>query len=173
MSSIPALAFIIILFLLFAGYSLRVIKEYERAVVYTLGRYSGVKGPGIVLIIPFIQAVARVDMRMRNMIVSENITASDTQALTLDAEVFFRVLEADKALNAVADYARATGELARTAMREQLRKHTRKDILENLDSRAQEISRALGAQTSAWGITVSNIILRQPAASPVNQVQLS
>ncbi|TAL39541.1 MAG: hypothetical protein EPN97_02460 [Alphaproteobacteria bacterium] len=147
---------------------MRVLKEYERAVVFTLGRYSGVKGPGIIFLVPFIQTLVRVDTRVRKTTVSEDITSSDNQPFRLDADIYFKIMEADKAVNNVGDYVQATGDLARTAMREILRKRAYRQILDNLNDPAIEIAKALNAQTPAWGITVTTVGLRPPGAVPVN-----
>jgi regulator of protease activity HflC (stomatin/prohibitin superfamily) len=166
-----SLAFLLVLCIVAIGYSLRIAKEYERAVVYTLGRYSSVKGPGIFFLTPFVQLMVRVDMRVRKATVSENITSSDNQPFSLEADIYFQVKEADKAINNVADYLRATEDLTRTAMREILRKRTYRQTLDNLNDPASEIAKALNAQTPAWGITVTTVTLRLPGvgSAPVNQ----
>ena len=163
--------FLLALFSTMFGYSLRLVKEYERAVIYTLGRYSGVKGPGMIFIIPVIQAVRRIDVRARLISVEGDVLSSDNQSLRLSADVYFQVKAPEKAANSVADYMRAMEELTRTAMREKSRSRTRGEILDGIENLSSAVCKTMDAATGEWGITVSNVVLRHPAGAsiPVNQ----
>lgn len=153
--------FLLIVVLIFLGYSLRVMREYERGVVYTLGRYSGAKGPGLVILLPVVQQMVRIDLRVRTIDVpSQDIITKDNISVKVNAVVYFRVVAPDKAMNNVADFMRATSELAQTTLREVLGKHELDDMLKERDKLSTDIRESLDAQTDQWGIKVSNVALK-------------
>ena len=161
MGGIGFIGFFLVVILIFLGYSLRVMREYERGVVYTLGRYSGAKGPGLVILLPVVQQMVRIDLRVRTIDVpSQDIITKDNISVKVNAVVYFRVVAPDKAMNNVADFMRATSELAQTTLREVLGKHELDDMLKERDKLSTDIRESLDAQTDQWGIKVSNVALK-------------
>lgn len=161
MGGIVTLVFFLVLALIFFGYSLRILREYERGVTYTLGRFSGVKGPGLIILIPGIQQMVRVDLRVRTIDVpSQDIISKDNISVKVNAVVYFRVMAPDRAMNNVADFMRATSELSQTTLREVLGKHELDDLLTARDKLSADIRELLDAQTDQWGIKVSNVALK-------------
>jgi regulator of protease activity HflC (stomatin/prohibitin superfamily) len=153
--------FIVVFGLILLRYMLRVLREYERGVVYSLGRYTGAKGPGLILLIPALQQMVRVDLRVRTMDVpAQDIITKDNISCRVNAVVYFRVVAPEKAVNNVADFLRATSELAQTTLREVLGKHDLDDILKERDKLSTDIREFIDAQTDQWGIKVSNVALK-------------
>ncbi len=161
MGGLGFLAFILVLVLIFLGYSVRILREYERGVVYTLGRYSGAKGPGLIILIPIVQQMVRVDLRVRTIdIPRQDIISKDNISVKVNAVVYFRVMEPGRAMNNVADFMRATSELSQTTLREVLGKHELDDLLTARDKLSADIRELLDSQTDQWGIKVSNVALK-------------
>lgn len=155
------LGFIFVMALIFLGYAVRILKEYERGVIYTLGRYSGVKGPGLILLIPIIQSMTRIDLRVRTIDVpSQDIISKDNISVKVNAVVYYRVVAPEKAINNVADFMRATSELSQTTLREVLGKHELDDLLTARDKLSFDIRELLDGQTDQWGIKVQNVALK-------------
>lgn len=155
------LGFMLLFGLIFLGYSLRVLKEYERGVVYWLGRYQGVKGPGLIILIPVLQTMTRVDLRVRTIDVpSQDIISKDNISVKVNAVVYFRVIAPEKAMNNVVDFLRATSELSQTTLREVLGKHDLDDLLSERDKLSSAIRELLDNQTDQWGIKVQNVALK-------------
>lgn len=153
--------FLVILVVFFAATSLRVMREYERGVVYTLGRFTSVKGPGLVILIPGVQQMVRVDLRVRTIDVpSQDVISKDNISVKVNAVVYFRVIGPDNAINKVADFMRATSELAQTTLREVLGKHELDEMLAQRDKLSSDIRELLDQQTDQWGIKVSNVALK-------------
>jgi regulator of protease activity HflC (stomatin/prohibitin superfamily) len=164
---IPFFGFFLVLGFIFLGYSLRVMKEYERGVCYTLGRYTGLKGPGLVILIPIIQTMTRVDLRVRTMDVpSQDVITKDNISVKVNAVVYFRVVAPDKSVNNVADFMRATSELSQTTLREVLGKHELDDMLKERDKLSADIRESLDSQTDQWGIKVANVALKHVDIAP-------
>jgi regulator of protease activity HflC (stomatin/prohibitin superfamily) len=154
-------AFFLVVILVFLAYSLRVMREYERGVVYTLGRYTGAKGPGLVILVPIVQQMVRVDLRVRTIDVpSQDIITKDNISVKVNAVVYFRVMAPQNAVNNVADFMRATSELAQTTLREVLGKHDLDDILKERDKLSADLRELLDGQTDQWGIKISNVALK-------------
>jgi len=138
----------------------RTVPEYERAVVYTLGRYARTAGPGLILVKPFVETVVRVDMREQVLAVpGRDIFTKDRKPCGLDAAVRYRIVEADKAANNVADYKTAVAELARKLFSESLARLAFGDIPAARAQLSSGIGEALGAQTRGWGIEVAGVTL--------------
>lgn len=155
------IGFLFVMFLIFLGYAVRILKEYERGVIYTLGRYSGVKGPGLILLIPIIQSMTRIDLRVRTIDVpSQDIISKDNISVKVNAVVYYRVVAPEKAINNVADFMRATSELSQTTLREVLGKHELDDLLTARDKLSFDIRELLDGQTDQWGIKVQNVALK-------------
>jgi regulator of protease activity HflC (stomatin/prohibitin superfamily) len=145
-----------------ASYSFRIFREYERGVVFTLGRFWKVKGPGLVIIIPGIQQVVRVDLRTVVLEVpTQDVISRDNVSVKVSAVVYLRVIDPQKAIIQVADYLNATSQLAQTMLRSVLGKHQLDDMLAEREKLNNDIREALDTQTDAWGIKVSNVEIKQ------------
>lgn len=149
------------LILLLVASTLRIIREYQRAVVFMLGRFWKVKGPGLIIIIPVIQTMVRVDLRTRVMDVPEqDVISLDNVSVRVNAVVYFRVIDAEKAIIQVEDFMAATSQLAQTTLRSVLGQHELDDMLAKRESLNMDIQKILDVQTDAWGIKVSNVELK-------------
>ncbi len=161
------LIFFVVLILIFLSAALKVLREYERGVVYTLGRYTGIKGPGLIILIPFIQKLVKVDLRVRTIDVpSQDVISKDNVSVKVNAVIYFRVMAPENAINEVADFMRATSELAQTTLRSVLGKHELDEMLSERDKLSQDIRQLLDTQTDAWGIKVSNVELKHVDVAP-------
>jgi regulator of protease activity HflC (stomatin/prohibitin superfamily) len=153
--------FLILLFIL-ASTSLRIYREYERGVVFTLGRFWKVKGPGMVIVLPGIQQAVRVDMRTVVLEVpTQDVISRDNVSVKVSAVVYFRVIDAQKAIIQVENYLNATSQLAQTMLRSVLGKHQLDDMLAEREKLNNDIREALDTQTDAWGIKVANVEIKQ------------
>lgn len=145
--------------LLFA--SIKVLPEYERGVVLTLGRYTGTKGPGLVILIPVIQRMLRVDLRVNVMDVPpQDVISRDNVSVRVNAVVYFRVVEPDKSTLQVADFYTATSQLAQTRLRSVLGQHELDEILSKRDSLNQSLQQTLDDATDPWGIKITNVEIK-------------
>jgi len=141
--------------------AVHVLREYERGVVFTLGRFSGVRGPGLILLIPFVQQMQRVDLRTVVLDVpSQDVISRDNVSVKVNAVVYFRVLDADRAVIEIEDHMAATSQLAQTTLRSVLGKHDLDEILAERDKLNRDIQEILDAQTDAWGIKVANVEIK-------------
>lgn len=149
------------LLLLLVAYTLRIMREYERAVVFMLGRFWKVKGPGLIILIPVIQTMVRVDLRTRVMDVPEqDVISRDNVSVRVNAVVYFRVIDAEKAIIQVEDFMNATSQLAQTTLRSVLGQHELDEMLAERERLNADIQRILDEQTDAWGIKVTNVELK-------------
>ena len=147
---------VIILFVLFTA--IKILPEYERGVVLTLGRYTATKGPGLVLLFPVIQHMMRVDLRVNVMDVPpQDVIWRDNVSMRVNAVVYFRVVDADKAMLQVAEFYQATSQLAQTRLRSVLGQHELDEILSQRDSINHILQTILDEATDAWGIKISNV----------------
>jgi regulator of protease activity HflC (stomatin/prohibitin superfamily) len=141
--------------------SVRVMREYERAVIFQLGRFWKVKGPGLILVIPVIQQAVKVDLRIRvHDIPSQDIISRDNVLVKVNAVVYFRVMDARNAIIQVEDYAAATSQLAQTTLRSVLGQHELDEMLAEREKLNIDLQRILDEQTESWGIKVSNVELK-------------
>jgi len=139
----------------------RILREYERGVVFQLGRFWKVKGPGLILIIPGIQQMVRVDLRTLVLDVpTQDVISRDNVSVKVNAVVYYRVLDAEKAIIQVEDYHSATSQLAQTTLRAVLGKHDLDDMLAERERLNNDIQQVLDAQTDAWGIKVANVEIK-------------
>ena len=153
--------FIAVLALIFLASALRIMREYERGVVYTLGRFTGVKGPGLIILVPGFQTLVRVDTRVRTIDVpSQDVISKDNISVKVNAVVYFRVVSPDFAINKVTDFMRATSELAQTTLRSVLGKHELDEMLSERDKLSTDIREILDGLTDQWGIKVANVELK-------------
>ncbi len=141
--------------------SLRVLREYQRGVVFQLGRFWKVKGPGLVIVIPGIQQMVRVDLRVVTMDVEpQDVISRDNVSVKVNAVVFFRVIAPEKAIIQVEDYLMATSQLAQTTLRVVLGKHELDEMLAERERLNLDVQQILDAQTDAWGIKVTNVEIK-------------
>ncbi len=139
----------------------RVLREYERGVVFQLGRFWKVKGPGLRLVIPIIQQMVRVDLRTIVMDVpSQDVISRDNVSVKVNAVIYFRVLDAERAIIQVENYYEATSQLAQTTLRSVLGQHDLDDMLASREQLNDDIQNILDEQTDAWGIKVSNVEIK-------------
>ena len=156
------IVFLIAFSIVFFFSAIRIFREYERGVVFTLGRFSKIKGPGLVIIIPLVQQVVRVDLRTRVLEVpTQDVISLDNVSVRVSAVVYLRVIDAEKAIIQVVDYLNATSQLAQTMLRSVLGKHLLDDMLAEREKLNLDIQQALDAQTYTWGIKVSNVEIKQ------------
>ncbi|MDP6517618.1 MAG: slipin family protein, partial [Alphaproteobacteria bacterium] len=142
-------------------YSLRILREYERGVIFLLGRFWRVKGPGLIIVVPVIQQMVRVDLRIRVLDVpQQDVISRDNVSVKVNAVVYFRVLDAEKAIIQVEDFMAATSQLAQTTLRSVLGQHELDEMLAEREKLNADIQRILDDQTDAWGIKVSNVELK-------------
>jgi len=149
------------LVVLFFASAIRILREYERGVIFMLGRFWKVKGPGFIIIIPIVQQMVRVDLRTIVMDVpSQDVISRDNVSVHVNAVVYFRVIEPDKAIIQVENYYEATSQLAQTTLRSVLGQHELDEMLAQRDRLNADIQSDLDAQTDAWGIKVSNVEIK-------------
>ncbi len=142
--------------------SLKIFREYERGVVFTLGRFWKVKGPGLIIIVPGIQQVVRVDLRTVVLEVpTQDVISRDNVSVKVSAVVYLRVIDPQKAVIQVVNYLNATSQLAQTMLRSVLGKHQLDDMLAERERLNKDIQEALDAQTDSWGIKVANVEIKQ------------
>ena len=145
-----------VLVLIFLYASIRILREYERGVVFTLGRYTGTKGPGLILLYPFIQQMVRVDLRVVvDEVPPQDVISRDNVSVKVSAVLYFRVVDAEKAIIQVSNYLAATSQLAQTTLRWVLGKHDLDQMLAERDKLNADIQEVLDKQTEGWGIKVS------------------
>ena len=139
----------------------RILREYERGIVFMLGRFWKVKGPGLIIIIPGVQKMVRVDLRTVVFDVpSQDVISRDNVSVKVNAVVYFRVVDPAKSILQVQDFMNATSQLAQTTLRAVLGKHELDDMLAERETLNADIQQALDAQTDAWGIKVSNVEIK-------------
>jgi regulator of protease activity HflC (stomatin/prohibitin superfamily) len=152
---------IVLLVVALVAASLRILREYERGVVFMLGRFWKVKGPGLVIIIPGIQQMVRVDLRTVVFDVpSQDVISRDNVSVKVNAVVYFRVIDPAKAILQVEDFLNATSQLAQTTLRAVLGKHELDEMLAERERLNQDLQQLLDTQTDAWGIKVSNVEIK-------------
>lgn len=152
------IAFLVIAFLASA---LKILREYQRGVIFLLGRFWMVKGPGLIIVIPVIQQMVRVDLRTIVLDVpTQDVISRDNVSVKVNAVVYFRVVDPEKAIIQVEDYMQATSELAQTTLRSVLGQHELDEMLAERDRLNNDVRSILDDQTDAWGIKVSNVEIK-------------
>ncbi|MDG6773254.1 slipin family protein [Thiomicrorhabdus sp. ZW0627] len=152
---------VIALVVLFFASAIRILREYERGVIFLLGRFWKVKGPGFIIVIPVIQQMERVDLRTIVMDVpSQDVISRDNVSVNVNAVVYFRVIEPDKAIIQVEKFYEATSQLAQTTLRSVLGQHELDEMLSERERLNADIQNVLDQQTDAWGIKVSNVEIK-------------
>jgi regulator of protease activity HflC (stomatin/prohibitin superfamily) len=156
--------FTIIIVTLIAGLlasAFRVLREYERGVVFMLGRFQRVKGPGLIIIIPIVQQMVRVDLRTIVLdIPSQDLITRDNVSVKVNAVLYFRVVDPERAIINVENFFEATGQLAQTTLRSVLGQHELDELLAERERLNMDIQEILDKQTDQWGIKVSNVEIK-------------
>ena len=151
-----ALAVVFLLFMTF-----KILREYERGVVFLLGRFYKVKGPGLIIIIPGIQKMVRVDLRLIVMDVpTQDVISKDNVSVKVNAVIYFRVMDTERAIIQVANYFEATSQLAQTTLRSVLGQHELDEMLSERDKLNHDIQAILDENTDSWGIKVANVEIK-------------
>jgi len=156
-----ALYTVLTLVVLFFVSAIRILREYERGVIFLLGRFWKVKGPGFIIIVPLIQQMVRVDLRTIVMDVpTQDVISRDNVSVKVNAVVYFRVIEPERAIIQVEDFYMATSELAQTTLRSVLGQHELDEMLSERERLNADIQSSLDQQTDTWGIKVSNVEIK-------------
>jgi len=157
----------IILVLFFFAAAIKILPEYDRGVVFTLGRFTGVKGPGLIIIIPLVQQMVRIDLRTRVLDVpTQDVISRDNVSVRVNAVIYFRVIDPERATIQVENFMQATSQLAQTTLRSVLGKHELDEMLSERDKLNSDIQNILDAQTDAWGIKVANVEIKHVDIDP-------
>ncbi|MGX1420043.1 regulator of protease activity HflC (stomatin/prohibitin superfamily) [Bradyrhizobium elkanii] len=149
-------AAIALLIIVFLTQAVRVLREYERGVIFTLGRFTGVKGPGLIILIPVVQQLVKVDLRVVVQVVPpQDVISRDNVSVKVNAVLYFRIVDPERAIIKVSDYMAATSQLAQTTLRSVLGKHELDEMLAERDKLNADIQETLDRQTDVWGIKVT------------------
>jgi regulator of protease activity HflC (stomatin/prohibitin superfamily) len=152
---------IVVIVLIIVLNALKVLREYQRGVIFTLGRFSKVKGPGLIFVIPGIQQMVRVDLRVVTMDVpSQDVISHDNVSVKVNAVLYFRVISPEKAIIQVERYLEATSQLAQTTLRAVLGKHELDEMLSEREKLNLDVQKILDEQTNSWGIKVTNVEIK-------------
>ena len=152
---------LVVLVVILVASSIRILREYQRGVVFQLGRFWKVKGPGLVILIPGLQKMVRVDLRVVTLDVEpQDVISRDNVSVKVNAVVFFRMIDPQKAIIQVENYLMATSQLAQTTLRVVLGKHELDEMLAERERLNLDIQRILDAQTDGWGIKVTNVEIK-------------
>ena len=142
--------------------AVKVLREYERGVVFTLGRYTGTKGPGFFLLVPLVQQMVRVDLRVVvDEVPTQDVISRDNVSVQVNAVIYFRIVDPERAVIQVYNYRAATSQLAQTTLRWVLGKHDLDDMLAERDKLNEDIREVLDKQTEGWGIKVANVEVKR------------
>ena len=153
--------FIVAIIILFLASAFRVLREYQRGVIFQLGRFWKVKGPGLIIVIPVIQTMVRVDLRTVVMDVpSQDVISRDNVSVKVNAVLYFRVIDPERAIIQVEDFDVATSQLAQTTLRSVLGQHELDEMLASREKLNSDIQKILDEQTDAWGIKVANVEIK-------------
>ncbi|MCC7329871.1 MAG: slipin family protein [Gammaproteobacteria bacterium] len=157
----PVIIFVAVLVALLLFSSIKVLKEYERGVTFTLGRFTSVQGPGLILVIPGLQQIMRVDLRVIVFDVPpQDVISRDNVSVKVNAVVYFRIVDPEKSVIQVANVFEATSQLAQTTLRSVLGQHELDEMLAERDKLNGDIQKILDRQTDVWGIKVSNVEIK-------------
>jgi regulator of protease activity HflC (stomatin/prohibitin superfamily) len=156
-----ALVLVVLLLLLLVYMSLYILREYERGVVFMLGRFWKVKGPGLIIMIPVIMQMVRIDLRTRVLDVApQDVISRDNVSVKVNAVIYFRVMDSQKAVIQVENFLEATSQLAQTTLRSVLGQHELDEMLAERDKLNSDIQQILDEETNPWGVKVSNVELK-------------
>ncbi|GJL72693.1 MAG: membrane protein [Nitrosomonas sp.] len=161
MDLVTVVFFIVAIIILFLASAFRVLREYQRGVIFQLGRFWKVKGPGLIIVIPVIQTMVRVDLRTVVMDVpSQDVISRDNVSVKVNAVLYFRVIDPERAIIQVEDFDVATSQLAQTTLRSVLGQHELDEMLASREKLNSDIQKILDEQTDAWGIKVANVEIK-------------
>ena len=150
-----------VLFILVLYNTVKILKEYERGVVFLLGRFYRVKGPGLILLVPFVQTMTKVDLRVIVMDVpTQDVISRDNVSVKVNAVIYFRIVDPEKAVIRVANVFEATSQLSQTTLRSVLGQHELDDMLAERDKLNTHIQDILDQRTDNWGIKVANVEIK-------------
>jgi len=153
--------YIVLLVVVILAAAIRILREYQRGVVFTLGRFTGVKGPGLIILIPGIQQMVRVDLRTIVLDVpTQDVISHDNVSVHVNAVVYFRVIDPEKAIIQVENFHDATSQLAQTTLRSVLGGHELDEMLAERERLNSDIQEILDKQTDTWGIKISNVEIK-------------
>lgn len=148
--------------LMFLFSAIKILNEYERGVVFTLGRFTGVKGPGLIFIIPIVQQMTKIDLRVIVLDVPpQDVISRDNVSVKVNAVIYFRIMDPERAVIQVANPFEATSQLAQTTLRSVLGQHELDEMLAEREKLNVGIQQILDEQTDAWGIKVNNVEIKQ------------
>jgi regulator of protease activity HflC (stomatin/prohibitin superfamily) len=160
--SVATLIAILVLALIVVSQAIRILREYERGVVFTLGRYTGTKGPGLFLLVPVVQQMVRVDLRVIvDEVPTQDVISHDNVSVKVNAVIYYRVVDPERAVIQVTNFTAATSQLAQTTLRWVLGKHDLDQMLAERDKLNADIQDVLDKQTEGWGIKVSNVEIKR------------
>ena len=152
---------LLVLALMFLWAAIKILREYERGVVFTLGRFTGVKGPGLIILIPFVQQIVRTDLRTIVLDVpTQDVISRDNVSVKVNAVVYFRIVDPQSAIIQIENFIQATSELSQTTLRSVLGKHELDEMLSERDKLNEDLQEILDKQTDAWGIKVANVEIK-------------
>ncbi len=158
----PIVAVVVLIVLAIVLASLKILREYQRGVVFLFGHFQAVKGPGIIVLIPIMQQMVRIDLRTVVMDVPpQDVISRDNVPVKVNAVILFRVIDPEKAVIQVEDAREATSQLAQTTLRSVLGQHELDEMLSERDKLNRDIQEILDQHTDAWGIKVSNVEIKQ------------
>jgi regulator of protease activity HflC (stomatin/prohibitin superfamily) len=161
MDLVYPLAILLLLLLVAAFYSVKILDQFQRGVVLTLGKFTGIREPGLTILIPFVQTMRRADMRVKVMpIPSQDVITSDNVSVKVSAVAFFKIVDPRMALLDVEDYLSAIAQLAPTALRSNIGKHMLDELLSKQDVLNKALSVALEQRTQSWGVHIINVEIR-------------
>ncbi len=161
MQSLPVLGMIIALIIVILYNTIKILKEYERGVVFFLGRFQTVKGPGLIILIPGLQKMTKVDLRVVVMDVpTQDVISRDNVSVKVNAVIYFRIVDPEKAVIRVANVFEATSQLSQTTLRSVLGQHELDDMLAERDKLNADIQNILDQRTDNWGIKVANVEIK-------------
>jgi regulator of protease activity HflC (stomatin/prohibitin superfamily) len=153
--------YIVTILVVLLAFAIRILREYERGVIFTLGRFTGVKGPGLIILIPFIQKMVRVDLRTIVLDVpTQDVISHDNVSVHVNAVVYFRVVDPEKAIIQVENFHDATSQLSQTTLRSVLGRHELDEMLAEREQLNFDIQEILDKQTDAWGIKIANVEIK-------------
>lgn len=154
-------AVLALLVVMFLTQAVRILREYERGVIFTLGRFTGVKGPGLIILVPIVQQLVKVDLRVMVQVVPpQDVISRDNVSVKVNAVLYFRIVDPERAIIKVGDYMAATSQLAQTTLRSVLGKHDLDEMLAERDKLNADIQEILDKQTDVWGIKVTGIEIK-------------
>ena len=153
--------YIVVIVLVILAFAIRILREYQRGVIFTLGRFTGVKGPGLIILFPYIQQMVRVDLRTIVLDVpTQDVISHDNVSVHVNAVVYFRVIDPEKAIIQVENFHDATSQLAQTTLRSVLGGHELDEMLAERERLNTDIQQILDKQTDTWGIKISNVEIK-------------